>query len=172
MQRLLLSNNYNKDKTMTKFWQILEYIQDKMKIISAVCLLAMVFLTCINATGRFFDHPIFGTEEIVGFLAAFVVAMSLPYARKEDAHIGVEILVRLFTAKTQAIIKVITNILSFILFIIATWRIAVYAYTMRQSGEVSMNLQLPEYYVIYPFYTHGTICIQRRHKPKTLRHGL
>ncbi|MBW1616255.1 MAG: TRAP transporter small permease [Deltaproteobacteria bacterium] len=134
---------------MNKFWHILEYIQNKMKIVGAACLMAMVFLTCINVVGRFFNYPIFGTEEIVGFLAAFVIAMSLPYAHKEDAHIGVEILVRLFTAKTRSIIKLITNILSFILFIFATWRIAVYAYTMRQTGEVSMNLQLPEYYVIY-----------------------
>jgi len=134
---------------MNKFWQLLEYIQNKMKITGAVCLMAMVFLTCINVAGRLLDHPVFGTEEIIGFLAAFVIAMSLPSAHKEDAHIGVEIIVRLFTAKTRSIIKVITNILSFILFIFATWRIAVYAYTMQQSGEVSMNLQLPEYYVIY-----------------------
>ena len=134
---------------MNKFWRLLEYIQNKMKAIGAICLLAMAALTCINVTGRFFDYPIFGTEEIVGFLAAFAVAMSLPYAHKKEAHIGVEIFVRLFSVKTKSIIKLITNILSFILFIIVSRMLAIYAYTMSKSGEVSMNLRLPEYYIIY-----------------------
>ncbi len=134
---------------MNDFWKSIENVQDKMKVIGAACLVGMTFLTCINVVGRLFNHPVFGTEELVAFLATFAVAFSLPYAHKEDAHIGVEIVLRLFSQKTQSIVTVITKIVSFFLFIIVTWRMFVYASSMKASGEVSMNLELPEYYVIY-----------------------
>jgi TRAP-type transport system small permease protein len=35
-----------------------------------------------------------------------------------------------------------------ILFAVISWRMAVYAKTMQASGEVSMNLELPEHAII------------------------
>jgi TRAP-type C4-dicarboxylate transport system permease small subunit len=134
---------------MNKFWAFLDYIQDKMKIISAICLAGMVLLTCIDVVGRLLNHPIFGAEEIVAILSTFVIALSLPYAHKEKCHIGVEILMRLFSLRTQAVVKFSTDILAFILFLIVTWRMTDYAHTMQKVGEVSMNLEFPTYYVIY-----------------------
>ncbi len=134
---------------MNKFWAILEYIQDKMKVISAVCLAGMVVLTCIDVVGRLLNHPIFGAEEIVAILSTCVIALSLPYAHKEKCHIGVEILMRLFSLKTQAVVKLLTNVLALVLFLIVTWRMVLYAQTMHRVGEVSMNLQFPTYYIIY-----------------------
>jgi tellurite resistance protein TehA-like permease len=32
---------------------------------------------------------------------------------------------------------------------LVTWRMTVYAHTMQKSGEVSMNLEFPEYAIIY-----------------------
>jgi len=39
--------------------------------------------------------------------------------------------------------------LSLALFTVVTWRMNVYAHTMHGSGEVSMNLELPEHMIIY-----------------------
>ena len=36
-----------------------------------------------------------------------------------------------------------------LLFAIVTWRTALYAGTMRRSGEVSMNLEFPTFFIIY-----------------------
>jgi TRAP-type C4-dicarboxylate transport system permease small subunit len=75
--------------------------------------------------------------------------MAMPYTHQVQGHIGVEILVRLFSEKTQTMIDIGTGIISLILFAIVTWRMTVYANTMKASGEVSMNLELPEHLVIY-----------------------
>ena len=120
-----------------------------MKIVGAGCLVGMALLTCVDVVGRFFRHPIFGSVEIVGYMATMAVAMALPYTHKIDGHVGVEILVRLLSARTQAIIDICTGILSFALFGIVTWRMTKYAHTMHKSGELSMNLELPEYLIIY-----------------------
>jgi TRAP-type C4-dicarboxylate transport system permease small subunit len=133
---------------MSLFWKIIQWMLDKMKIIGAACLVGMTFLTCVDVVGRTFGHPVFGSVEIVGFMATLAVVMAMPYTHQVQGHIGVEILVRLFSEKTQTIIDICTGILSVILFALISWRMVVYANTMQESGEVSMNLELPEHAII------------------------
>jgi TRAP-type C4-dicarboxylate transport system permease small subunit len=134
---------------MNYFWNIIEWVSDKLKMLGAACLVGMTFLTCADVVGRFFRHPIFGSVEIVGFMATLAVAMVLPYTDKIKGHVGVEILVRMFSERTQTIIDLCTRILSLALFGIVTWRMALYAHTMQKSGEVSVILEFPEYAIIY-----------------------
>ena len=134
---------------MNFFWNIVQWILDKMKIIGAACLVGMMLLTCADVIGRAFGHPIFGSVEIVGFMATLAVVMAMPYTHQVQGHIGVEIIVRLFSEKTQIIIDICTGIISLILFAVVTWRMTDYGNTMKTSGEVSMNLELPEHWVIY-----------------------
>lgn len=134
---------------MNKFLKTIEWILHKMKVMGAACLVGMMFLTCIDVTGRLLGHPIFGSIEIVGFMATLAVAMALPYTHQENGHIGVEILWQVLSKKTRAVIDLCTSLLSLGLFILVTWRMALYAHTIQESGEVSMNLQLPEHFIIY-----------------------
>ena len=134
---------------MNHFWNIIQWLLDKMKIIGAACLVGMTFLTCADVVGRALGHPIFGSVEIVGFMATLAVVMAMPYTHQVQGHIGVEILVRLFSERTQTIIDISTGVLSLFLFTVISWRMAVYAYTMQESGEVSMNLEFPEHAIIY-----------------------
>lgn len=129
-------------------FKLVDWITDKLKIVGAVCLVGMTFLTCVDVVGRFFNHPIFGSVELVGFMATLTVALALPYTHSVKGHIGVEMLVRLFSKRTQAVIEICTGTVSVILFSLVTWRMVVYAGTMKASGEVSMNLEFPEYVII------------------------
>ena len=76
---------------MSFFWKIILWILDKMKIIGAACLVGMMLLTCVDVVGRSFGHPIFGSVEIVGFMATLAVVMAMPYTHQVQGHIGVEI---------------------------------------------------------------------------------
>ncbi len=134
---------------MNALWTIVERVSGVLKTIGAACLVGMTFLTCADVVGRAFRHPIFGSVEIVGFMATLAVAMALPYTDKVKGHVGVEILVRLFSEKTQAVIDLSTRILSLGLFGLVAWRMVLYAKTMQDSGEVSISLELPEYMIIY-----------------------
>lgn len=134
---------------MQIFWKIIHKIVGIMKIMGAVFLMGMVALTCVDVIGRFFGHPIFGSIELVIFMAALSVATALPYTHQVKAHIGVEILVRLFSKRVQTIMDLFTGFLSLGLFALVTWRMAVYAHTIQKSGEVSMTLEFPEYVLIY-----------------------
>jgi TRAP-type C4-dicarboxylate transport system permease small subunit len=131
------------------FFKATEWVMSKLKFVGASCLMAMTLLTCVDVVGRFFRHPVFGSVELVTFMAAIAVASALPFTHKEQGHIGVEILVRLLPPKKQCVMDISTGVLSLVLFVIVTWRMTVYAGTIRESGQVSLNLQLPEYAFIY-----------------------
>ena len=134
---------------MNTFVKITDWILVKLKIIGAVCLVGMTLLTCADVVGRMLRHPIFGSVELVTFMATLSVAMALPYTHLVDGHIGVEILVRMFSKTTQALIDLCTGIISLILFGIVTWQMSRYAFTIQESGEVSISLKFPEFIIIY-----------------------
>ncbi len=135
---------------MKSLWNVLDKTQNIMKAIAAICLMGMCIMTCSDVILRSaLNRPIFGSEEIVSIFAVLAIGFALPYSHKKDSHVGVEILIRLFSQRTQDIIKFVTNFLSFFIFIILTWKMFVYAKTMQGSGEVSMNLELPMYYFVY-----------------------
>ncbi len=134
---------------MNAFFGVLHRISLCLKWIGAAALTAMMLLTVVDVIGRFFKHPIFGSVELVGFLATIVVAAALPYTYKMDGHVGVEILVRLLSKKNQLIIDITTRTISLILFAVITWQMFLYAEDIQKTGEVSMNLEFPIYYVVY-----------------------
>jgi TRAP-type C4-dicarboxylate transport system permease small subunit len=129
-------------KTLDKFSGIL-------KIIGCMAIVAMMTLTVFDVVGRFFKYPIFGSIEIIGFLAAITVAAALPYTHKLEGHVGVEILVRLLPPKKQIWLKIITQSLTLFLFCLITWQMFLYAMELDKTGEISMNLQFPIHYIVY-----------------------
>jgi TRAP-type C4-dicarboxylate transport system permease small subunit len=128
---------------------VLERFSNFLKLIGAIALTGMMLLTVVDVIGRFFKHPIFGSVELIGFMATVAVAAALPYTYKKDGHVGVEILVRLLSEKTQIFIDIFTRIVSLILFGIAAWQMFDYAADIHETGEVSMNLEFPTYYIVY-----------------------
>ncbi len=134
---------------MKGLWGVVNWVVDKQKVIGACCLVGMMGLTCVDVVGRFFRHPIFGSVELVGYMSTLSVAMALPYTQKVKGHIGVEIVFRLLKPKFQTLLDIFTSVLSFLLFSIVTWRMTAYALDLHRSGEVSMNLEFPEYTIVY-----------------------
>lgn len=134
---------------MGSFWKLVEGMRTALRVAGAACLIGMTFLTCADVVGRYLGRPIFGSVELVGFMATLAAALALPYTHRMKGHIGVEILVQLLSERTQTIIELCTNVVSLLFFAVVTWRMTVYAKTIQDSGEVSMSLEFPEYIIIY-----------------------
>lgn len=128
-------------------------IQDRLSVllryVGATALTAMMLLTVVDVIGRFFKHPIFGSVELVGFLAVITAAAALPHTYKVNGHVGVEIVVRLLPQKVRLWIQVITRTLSLALFSVIAWQMFLYACDIKQTGEVSMNLEFPIHYIVF-----------------------
>ncbi len=134
---------------MNGFERFVDKFVSIFKVFGAICIAGMMFLTCVDVIGRLFGHPILGAEEIVGFMAALAMAAAMPYTHAMHAHVGVDMLVKELSPKAQAIIDSITNFLAFVLFSLMGWQTWLYAGTLKRSGQVSMTLELPSYYVVY-----------------------
>ncbi|SKA78983.1 TRAP-type C4-dicarboxylate transport system, small permease component [Paucidesulfovibrio gracilis DSM 16080] len=120
-----------------------------MRAVAATALCAMALVTGTDVVGRFWDSPLFGSEEIVTMLAVLVVGLSLPEAHWHRSHIGVEIFVRFLPKKVRDIIHLITTSAALGLFAVVAWRMVDYGLTMQTSGVRSMNLGFPEYLVVF-----------------------
>ncbi len=134
---------------MNPIWKAIQFVSDKMRAVGAICLCGMAALTCIDVVGRFFKHPIFGSVELVTFMGVLAVAFALPDTHYQKGHIGVEIIVTRLSATKRLVIDSITQITALVFFSIVSWRMVDYAFKMKASGEVSIELQLPEWLVIF-----------------------
>ncbi|WP_272699369.1 TRAP transporter small permease [Desulfovibrio sp. Fe33] len=130
--------------------RLLPLTEKTMRIIAAASLVGMAAMTGMDVFLRgAFNTPIFGCEEIVAILGVIAVGFALPYAHYQKSHIGVEILVRRLPKRVRDLLELLTNLATLFLVAVVTWRMFLYAGTLAESGEVSMNLELPEYYVVY-----------------------
>lgn len=133
---------------MQALWKFVDLLSGKMKLIGAGLLIIMALLTCVDVVGRFFRHPVFGSIELMSFMGALAVAMVLSDAHTSKSHIGVEIFVMKLPKKFRLMIDFCTNLISLVLFGLVTWKMSEYSLKVMESGEVSMNLELPEYLII------------------------
>lgn len=129
-----------------------------LKNTAAVCLIGMALLTGADILSRgMLNTPIFGVEDIVAVLAVLTTGLALGYAQSQKANIGVEFLYSKMNASTRRRVKIMTTSVSVALFGLVTWRLYLYACSMREAEEVSMTLELPTDIVIFAL-TFGFGC--------------
>ncbi|HKI48419.1 MAG TPA: TRAP transporter small permease [Desulfobacteria bacterium] len=122
---------------------------DWVKHLGGVALVGMMTITTLDVITRYFGHPIFGAVELVSFMATILLACAMPMTHLENGHVGVDLVVRLLSKRSQALIDTITGLLSLILFVLICWQCVLYAQTMKKTGEVSMSLQFPNYIFVW-----------------------
>ena len=122
---------------------------DWVKNLGGVALVGMMTITTLDVITRYFGHPIFGAVELVSFMATILLACAMPMTHVENGHVGVDLVVRLLSKRSQALIDTITGFLSLTLFALICWQSVLYAQSMKKTGEVSMSLEFPNYIFVY-----------------------
>ncbi len=125
------------------------WLSNVLKKVAGACLLGMMLLTCADVVGGMFGYPILGSEEIVGLMAAVVLAFALPATQIENAHVGVDLLVRRLPEKVKYINDKTILLACFLFFVLVAWQCYLYADKLRKVGQVSATLKLPTYLLIY-----------------------
>ncbi|MGE4298466.1 MAG: TRAP transporter small permease [Desulfovibrionaceae bacterium] len=129
---------------------VVDWVERAMKMAAAACVMGMALLTGADVVSRgVWNAPIMGTEELVSLLAVLAMGLSMPYAHAQGSNVGVEVLYRRFRRPVRRRITRCTDAAGAALFGLTAWRLAVYAATLADSGEVSMNLELPAYRIVY-----------------------
>jgi len=103
-------------------------------------------LTVGDVVGRyFFNSPIKGTWELIGFFLICAGTWGLGYCQMEKAHISVTIILDRFPDRVKAIILSITYLIGLAAFSVICWRMFLlsYKYFTMARGNVSDTLELP-----------------------------
>ena len=134
----------------SKVPDLLNWLERGMKIVAAASLLGMALITFYDVNARaLFNDPLFGTEEIVAILAVITVGFSLPYAHRQGSHIGVDLVYRKLPRGVRKVVALSTSIASCALFAVVGWCMLTYGFDLREAGELTMNLALPTWRVVF-----------------------
>ena len=130
--------------------------------IGAAALFLMMCLTTVDVIGRYlFNTPILGTLEMTEFLVLIVVFSFLAYTQSEKSHVSVDLVVLTLPAKVRGIIWIVNSILCFLLMAIITWRGVDKALELKEIGETSPNLMVPNYpFVFFLVLGCGVLCVE------------
>jgi len=157
-------NQFSKAKKyMNPLEKVVKRIVRLMYYLAGAAIVGMMLLTCVDVALRLAVtlyakygwqvlapfQPIPGTYEMVCFLGSSAAAFAMAHTTVESGHVAVSIFVRLLSERIQAVFQMVTSSLGFILFALISWRSVLYALQLRQSGEVSMTLELPYYPFVY-----------------------
>ena len=123
--------------------------------IGAIFLIAMMLLIFAEVFMRYlFNAPIKGAFEMVEYMMALVVSLSIAYTGVKQSHISVELLVSRFSERTQALLDVFHFLVCAIFFGLLSWKTAYQAMVWAKSGVTSQVLLIP----VYPFTWVLAIC--------------
>ena len=120
-----------------------------MNYLAAICVMAMMMLTCADVVLRLFKHPILGTYELVGLFGALTIALAIPATTLNKGHVAVDFVVDKLPPSGRKICTIITTLLSIFLFALIAWQSFLYANILRSTGEVTLSLQMPFYPIVY-----------------------
>ena len=134
---------------METFEKCIDYLVKILRVIGGFCLASMMALTCVDVVLRACGRPIFGSIDVVQFLAVIVLAAAMPYTQTQRGHVGVSLLVEKLGTRGQAIVDMITHLVSLIIFFIVSWQMWLYASELWEKGEVSMTIEIPKYPFLY-----------------------
>jgi len=147
---------------MNRFLNKFEIVSTILAHAGAVALFGTMCLTAADVIGRYvFNSPILGVFEITEFLVLILIFSFIGYTQSQKSHVAVELLLNVLPEKIRAYIEVINHIICLVLMILITWMGWRKAMELKEVGEASPNLGIPDYPFVF-FLTLGcaVMCIE------------
>lgn len=95
------------------------------------------------------SSPILGSQEMIGFLQAPMVALAVGLAQILGNHIKVDIITSRLSKRVQAIINSFISIILVAVFTVFVWQTFSLAVTSQRSGGFTNTLHWPIFYDLY-----------------------
>jgi TRAP-type C4-dicarboxylate transport system permease small subunit len=117
-----------------------------MVSVAGATLAAMMFLMAIDVIGRyFFNSPIPGSLELVEYMMAVIVPLSIAYCALLKAHVSVDLIVDRFPAKIRRGLRLIITGISCAFVALISWQNVAYIFETYNSNLTSAVLKIPAY---------------------------
>ncbi len=110
-------------------------------------LLAMMGVTCADVLLRKLGQPLPGAYDLAKIAAGIAISCALPYTTAVKGHVAVEFFFRRLGRRGQVAMDSCMRLIILGLFSLFAWQLVAYGLRLRESGEVSMTLRLPVFWV-------------------------
>ncbi|MFO7975754.1 MAG: TRAP transporter small permease [Candidatus Hydrogenedentota bacterium] len=114
---------------------------------AAVCV--MMVTTCLDVVLRKFGWPLRGALDIVTLSGAVCITCALPYTTAVKGHVSIEYFFHKLSRRGRIIVDTSWRLLAVVLFAFLSRRCVIYGKSMYESGDVTLTLQIPMYWVLY-----------------------
>lgn len=143
---------------MPRFLEIIRKISATLNTVAGCSLLLLMTLTIADIILRLFKNPIVGTYELVAYAGAVALGFSIPYTSWARGHIYVDFFTGKLPMAGRRIFHVATRLLGMALFLLIGWNLIKMGKDLQISGEVSLTLQFPFFYIVYGL---GGVCLMQ-----------
>ena len=135
---------------MLFFEKTVKLLSSFFNLLAAASLTAIILLTCIDVSMRyFFNRPIAATYDVVSLMGAIIAAFAMPYTMLMRGHVAVDLVVRKLSEKKKLAVETVTHVVGILLFLIMVWQSYVLASDMKAAGEVMPTILLPFHPIVY-----------------------
>lgn len=118
-------------------------------VVAGAGLMAMVLITTADVVLRVFRVSLTGAYDLVKIAGAITIAAALPYTSAVKGHVAIEYFFHKLGRIGRVIVDTLMRLLGMTLFAVLAWGSIRYGNRLRESGEVSLTLQLPVFWVPY-----------------------
>jgi TRAP-type C4-dicarboxylate transport system permease small subunit len=121
-------------------------VKNVLLVLAAGTLALMMFLTAVDVAMRYvFNSPIPGALELVEYMMAVLVPISISITAYNKAHIGVDLIMERLPQRFQVYAAFFINLLTGLFFGVITWQCILSVGEEFGSGVTSAVLLIPEY---------------------------
>jgi len=117
--------------------------------LSALSVLAMVLIVVLDVLLRALRLQMAGAYDLVKIAGTIAIAASFPYTTAVRGHVAIEYFFHKFNRRGRTIIDTVVRLMAIVFFACASWQTLVYGNTLLRTGEVSMTLHLPLFWLAH-----------------------
>lgn len=131
------------------YHRALRAVVQALAAVAGASLMLMVLVTTLDVILRALNMTLPGAWDLVKIAAAITVAAALPYTTAIKGHVAIEFFFHKLGRRGRIVVDALMRGGGMALFGTLAWGCVRYGNSLRQSGEVSMTLQLPIFWVPY-----------------------
>lgn len=124
-------------------------------VVAGIGVMTMMSVTCADVLLRVFRRPIAGAYDIVQIAGAITISCALPYTTAVKGHVAIEYFFLKLPRVGRIVVDTLARLIAISLFVFLAWQSIRYGNSLHASGQVTLTLQLPVFWVPYVI---GTSC--------------
>ena len=139
---------------MERLKTLVPLLSKLMAVIAGITLISVMLMTVLDVILRYFGQPITGIYDMVALGGAIVIGFSMPLAAERKVHVYMEMGLQAYGRTMKQILRLFSRLIIFGISFIAAWNLVRLGIGFRQTGEVSLTIQI----VYYPIAIGLGIC--------------